>query len=118
MDLVNKVNKPISSTFAEIKQGLDPACTYMIFEKPERTKKSIALREILSTFSLLKKEIFEHEFYHDEVGGKYYLVVKLDTDETDSIKQELLNSRLPKEIAFYVYENRPEMHKVKPCSNK
>ena len=107
MDIVNKVNKVTSSTFAEIKQSLDSAYSYMIFEKSEVSKKGNEFKEIISILSCFEKSVLECEVHRDKAGGNLMLLVKLDPKNGTKMSQEFFNIRLPKDTTFYVYGSLP-----------
>ena len=94
---------PVDSSFKEVKRNLDPGYGYMIFEEPLEYPNSVLLKQVPELLSQVEKGVLEHTFYRDGAGGKLYLVVKLDPDETDNISQKFLNTTLPKETTFYVY---------------
>jgi len=100
-------NHPISSTFAEIEQTLDPDYSYMIFEKAAGSEESNEFKEIISILSRFEKDVLECEVQRDKAGGNLMLMVKLNPKNGAKISQEFLNIRLPKDTTFYVYGSLP-----------
>ena len=101
-------NHTISSTFAEIKQSLDPDYSYMLFEKPVGSAEGNDFQEIIAMLSRFEKEVLECEVQRDKGREGLALLVKLDPKKMDKISEEFLNIGLPKDVTFYVYGSRPE----------
>jgi hypothetical protein len=92
----------ISSTIEQIKHDLDPAFSYIIFERAGPASK-VTLREIFDALNHLNMSIHELKTFHDRAGGKMLLVAKFDPGRTDSIMEEIFNAGLPKDVIFYGY---------------
>ena len=98
--------KPMSLSFAEIKGSLDPACSYLVFEKAIGYGEGGEFQEITEVLSQLKERVLEREFHRDETTGLLLLVVKLDPEQEDKTMEELLEIGLPEDISFYYYRKR------------
>lgn len=96
-------HKPDSPVFEKIKQTLDPAYNYMIFEKATNSNDEDEFQEIFDTISHLKLRNFEWKIHHDKVKGVALLVIKVDPDRPDKILEKLLTIGIPKDIIFYSY---------------
>jgi hypothetical protein len=97
---------PVDSSFKEVKRNLDPAFGYVVFEEPLEPPNRFLLKEVPALISEVDKGIIEQTLYRDKTGEKLYLVVKLDPDEVEDIKQKFFNIRMPKETAYCVYGRR------------
>ena len=97
---------PVDSSLEEVKRNLDPAFDYVVFEEPLDLPNSVLRKDALALLSKTEKGVLEHRFYRDEIGGKFYLVVKLVPGETNIISKKFLSMTLPKETIFYVYGRR------------
>ena len=95
------------SSLAEIKQTLDPAYSYIVFEKAAGTGKRVEFKEIIQVLSLFKRGILEQEIHRDEGRERLLLVVKIAPEEMNKIKEELLKIRLAEDITFYIYGSHP-----------
>ncbi len=95
--------KPNSPVFEKIKQTLDPAYNYVIFEKATGPNDEDAFPEIFNAISHLKLEYFEWKIHHDKVKGVALLAVKIDPGRPDKILEEFLNIGIPKNMTFYSY---------------
>lgn len=95
--------KPDSPVFEKIKQTLDPAYNYMIFEKATNSNDEDEFTEIFDAISHLKLRNFEWKIHHDKVKGVALLVIKVDPDRPDKILEKLLTIGIPKDIIFYSY---------------
>jgi len=100
-------NNPHDSILAKIKQTLDPAYSYIVFEKAAGTGKSDEFNEIIPVLSLFKRGILEQEIHRDEARGRLLLVVKVAPKEINNIKEEFLKIKLPEDITFYLYGSHP-----------
>ena len=92
--------KPVSSCSEAVKRKLDPAFSYMIFEKAGGESEFQQVVDILLKLDLI---IHEMKFFLDEAKGKLLLVVKFDPGPTDKIMQEFLSVGLPEDLTFYAY---------------
>ena len=101
----------IPTSFEEIRNGLDPFYSYMIFENDEKSGKSVEFLKIKAVFEQHEKGVFEQILYQEKTTGRVLLVIKLNPDLAVMIKQEILNINLPKNIAIYFYSNNREGQK-------
>jgi len=101
--------KPNSLVFGKIKQTLDHAYSYVIFEKATGSTDEDDFQEIFDAISRLKLGIFEWKIHYDKANRIALLVVKVDPDRTDKILQEFLNIGTPRDITFYSYGSRIEV---------
>jgi hypothetical protein len=92
----------ISSTFEQIKQDLDPAFNYIVFERVGPVSKT-TLREVFEALNRLDMSIHELKAFYDRAGRKMLLVAKFDAGRTDRIMEEIFNAGLPKDVIFYGY---------------
>jgi hypothetical protein len=92
-----------SFTFEKIKQGLDPAHSYMIFEKVIEDAAESAFKEVFQALSRMDFGFYERQVLRDEARGRLLLIVKFGPGRIDSIMQEFLNIGLPEDITFYAY---------------
>jgi len=106
MNVPPKVNSPV---FEKIKQTLDSAYSYVIFEKSSGSPDEGEFREVFDVISRLKLGIFEWRIHHDKIRGVAILVVKIDPGRTDKILEEFINIGIPKEFTFYSFGSRIEV---------
>jgi len=103
MNVQPKLNSPV---FENIKRTLDPAYSYVIFEKTDGSPDEDEFREVFDVILRLKLGIFEWRIHHDKARGVAILVVKIDPGRTDKILEEFINIGIPKEFTFYSFGNR------------
>jgi hypothetical protein len=101
--MMNVRAKPDSLIFEKIKRGLDPAYSYMIFERLAEASAENAFREVFEALSLMDFGFYERQVLRDEARRRLLLVVKFGPGRTDNIMQEFLNIGLPEDITFYAY---------------
>ncbi len=97
-----KKGHPESATFEKIKKGLDPAFRYVIFEKDGLLEKN-AWIGLYASLGGLDLPILELKTFEDPGRGKMLLVARFEAGRTDTIIEQILSARLPKDIIFYVY---------------
>jgi hypothetical protein len=95
------------SSFAEIKQNLDPASCYLIFETFAEFGKIEAFEEILANLSSFEKEMDTHGIYYNDIHKRLMLIIELSPKRKDQIINRIVNERPPENIAFYIYGSRP-----------
>ncbi len=95
--------KPDSISLEKIKRGLDPAYSYMIFERQTGANAANAFREVFEALSRIDFGFYERQILHDDAEGRLLLVVKFGPGRIDNTMQELLNIGLPDDITFYAY---------------
>ena len=93
---------PVSATFEKIKQRLDPAFSYVIFEKDGAADKNPWI-ELYASLGGLNLPVLELKTFEDPGRGKVLLVARLEAGRTYAIMEEMIGARLPKDIVFYVY---------------
>ena len=95
--------KPISPAFEEIKRNLNPAFSYMVFERSTGSDESWDFSKIFEILSRLKRKALENKIYQDQSTGSHLLMVKMEPKETEGIMQEIFKIGLPKDFTYYVY---------------
>lgn len=95
--------QPLSSGFEKIRQELDPAYSYMVFEKIAGSGEDPEFCRVIDILMRLDLNIHEKKLFPDSTGEKWVLVVKLDSGRADKIMQEFLSLGLPEDITFYAY---------------
>jgi len=98
--------KPPSSSFERIREGLDPACSYVIFEKSAGSGKDPEFSEVVRILEKLGLSVHQTRAFRDEAREKLLLVVKFDLGRVDEIVQEIVSVGLPDEVTFYAYGSR------------
>lgn len=102
----SKQNSPI---FEKIKQTLDPAYSYVIFEKADKSTEEDKFRDIFDAISHLKLDVLDWKIHYDKVEKIALLVVKVNPSRTDKILEEFVNAGMPKDIIFYSFGSRIEV---------
>jgi hypothetical protein len=95
--------KPDSFTIEKIKQGLDPAHRYMIFERAAEAGAEAAFKEVFEALVRMDLGFYERQVLRDEARGRMLLVIKFAPGRIDNIMQEFVNIGLPEDITFYAY---------------
>jgi hypothetical protein len=93
---------PDSVAFEMIKQRLDPAFSYVIFERdgPHEKNAWIGLYASLSGLNLPVLELLTFE---DTSRGKMFLVAMFEAGRADTIMEKIICARLPRDMVSYVY---------------
>ena len=101
--------KPNSLIFGKIKRTLDPAYSYVIFEKATGSTDEDKFQEIFDAISRLKLGILDWKIHHDKIERIALLVMKVNPGRTDKILEEFVNAGMPKDIIFYSFGSRIEV---------
>jgi hypothetical protein len=85
-----------------VKRKLDPAFSYVIFERdgPCESNAWIGLYAALGGLNL---PILQVQSFEDPEAGKMYLVATFEPGRADVIMEEIIQSRLPRDLVSYVY---------------
>jgi hypothetical protein len=98
---VSDETEPI--TFEKIKRGLDPAHSYMVFERFVGEGAGEAFKEVFEALCRMDFGFYERQMLRDEARGRVLLIVKFGPGRIDNIMQEFLNIGLPEDVTFYAY---------------
>jgi len=101
-----KLNSPV---LEKIKQTLDPAYSYVIFERSSGSTDEDEFQGVFDIISRLKLGNFEWKIHYDKTKGVAILVVKIDPGRTDKILEEFINMGIPKDFTFYSFGSRIEV---------
>jgi hypothetical protein len=93
--------EPVLCNFEEIKRQLDPAYSYMIFEKFSESGDQAEFQQIFDNLRQLDLTIHEWGCFRDEAEKILRLMVRFDPGQTSQIMQDVLNLGLPDGITFY-----------------
>ena len=100
---MKKTAKPHSPVFEKIRRSLDPAYSYLIFEKAFSSVDKDVFHNIIHGIAQLNLGIFDTKIHHDKLIGLSLLVVKVDPNRADHIMQDLLNAEIPDDMTFFSY---------------
>ncbi len=103
--------KPVLSSFAEIKKGMDPAFGHMIFESVSESPEPSDFNDFRRIFSQHPGDVCEETCYKDESAGRLLLMVKLRPEKMESFKQKLLSVKLPEHMIIYMFSDN-KLHPV------
>ena len=92
----------VSVTLEEIKQGLDPAFSYVIFEKDGLAEKN-AWIDLYASLGGLNLPILDVMTFEDTSRGKMLLVAVFEAGRADTIMDKIICARLPRDMVSYVY---------------
>jgi hypothetical protein len=95
--------EPDSFSFEKIKRGLDPAYSYIVFERCTEASAESAFREVFEALMHMDFGFYERQVLHDKALGGLLLVIKFGPGRSDKIMQAFMNTGLPKDIIFYAY---------------
>jgi len=95
-----------AASFEEIRESLDPECSYIILERVVRSEEDRDFEAITHLLSCFEDAIFDRRVCYDRRRGCLSLVVKLDPLRLDGIVEECLSEALPRDITCYVYADR------------
>ena len=98
----NRKGHPVSVTLERIKQGLDPAFSYVIFERDGLAEKN-AWIELYASLGGLKLPILDVLTFEDTSRRKMLLVAKFEAGRADAIMDKIICARLPRDMVSYVY---------------
>jgi hypothetical protein len=93
----------IYCNFEEIKQQLDRAYGYVIFEKSIQSGEKAEFQQVIAVLKQFDLNTDEFKFFWDENRGILMLLVRFDPGQTNRIVQEFLSIGLPDGITFYAY---------------
>ena len=93
---------PASATLEKIKQDLDRAFSYVIFEKNGTAEKNPWI-ELYASLGGLNLPVLELKAYEDASRKKVLLVARFEAGRTDTIMEEMIGARVPGDVTFYVY---------------
>lgn len=97
---------PQASSFEEIREALDPACSYIILERAAALKEERDCTTITHLLSAFEDAILDRQFLYDAGRNCVFLVLKVDSARLDAMVAEFLTEDLPTDITFYVYADR------------
>ncbi len=100
---MKKTSKPQSPVFEKIKRSLDPAYSYLIFEKVFTSVDKDVFHNIIHSIARLNLGFFDSKIHHDKHLGLSLLVVRVDPNRADHIMQDVLNAGIPDDMTFFSY---------------
>jgi hypothetical protein len=100
---MKKAPRHHSPVFEKIKRSLDPAYSYLIFEKAFLSGDNDVFQSIIDGIRRLGLGIFDSKIHHDKNLGLSLLVVKIDPRRADNIMQDILNIGIPDDMNFFSY---------------
>ncbi len=96
-------NGPLEKNFLWIKQNLDPAKSYIIFENDLKNTNTSIFGSSRITFTCLKKE-YNLCRVIDKNLLREYLVVSVEPGNEERILGRIMGSGFPKGMVYYLYK--------------
>ena len=96
------------SVWEKVRQNLDPAFSYVVFEKAGRKENADEFQLILAILSRLTRPVRDWKLVCDAEAERLFLVVRLAPGPADDIVQELVQLGLPKNTTFYAYASQTQ----------
>jgi len=97
------------STLEMIKKKLDPAFSYVIFEKDGLNEKN-AWIGLYASLGGLNLPILDVLTFEDTSRGKMLLVAMFEAGRADTIMEKIIRARLPRDMVSYVYGTSGQDH--------
>ena len=95
-----------SLSFENLKRGLDPAYSYIVFERQAEAHPDSAFREVFEALTHMDFGFYEQQVLRDQIRGCLLLIIKFGPGRSDKIMQAFLDLGLPEDITFYAYGSR------------
>jgi hypothetical protein len=92
-------------SWAEIKGRLDPAWSYVVIETAAMTPAADVFRTIATVLEGHAVGIRSQEICRESASGKLLLLVQLDPNKAEAVKDVLLDPRLPPSVTVYFYNH-------------
>jgi hypothetical protein len=92
-----------TASLESIKQRLDPAYCYIVFEKAADPVEESPFGEVLAMLDRLGRVVRDLKLFQDDRKGSVLLVAKFDPGRTDRIVEEILDAGLPGDVVTYAY---------------
>lgn len=99
---------PTSKSFAEIRQTLDPCCSYIIVEGSLSGVSEEAIRQAFRRLPLRDDDIKDARMYHESKTGQPILVARLVHGSETNIREKLLSQGIAGHMTLYYYGNSPQ----------
>ena len=93
-------------SFQTIKQGLDPAFSYIVFERTVVRGADASFDDVFDTLSALQKPDTVWRIYTDKIERILWLVIQMVPEHAEDIMNEVLETALKKDLKYYYYRNR------------
>lgn len=90
-------------SFENIKRGLDPAYSYIVFERRGEAQVEMAFREVFEALAQMDFGFYERQVLRDQARGCMVLIIKFGPGRSDKIMHAFLELGLPEDITFYAY---------------
>lgn len=96
------------STFEAVTRELDPASSYVIFEKESREGDSSEFGEVMEMLARLNLPVRSTDCRVDVQQGKILLIVRFDSGRADEILQQCMEAGIPGDVLLYAYGSHVE----------
>lgn len=94
-------------SWAEIKDRLDPAWSYVVIETAAASPSANVFRNVTALLAEHVAAVRAPEICRETSSGKLLMLVQIDPDQTDAVKRKLLDSKLPPSATVYFYDCCP-----------
>ena len=98
-------NNAILSSFEEIKRNLDPAFSYIVFERDLGLNEGKGFSEVIQALSCLRKKDLGWQIYNDEARGIDFLLVKMEPGQDELIMKKIVDTGLPQDFICSFYKS-------------
>jgi hypothetical protein len=102
---MNRFSPGEACSWIEIKRRLDPAWSYVVIETTAATSGADIFDSIVTLLSEHADGIRSQEICRERESGKLLLLVQLNPNKAEAVKEVLLDPRLPPSVTVYFYNH-------------
>lgn len=104
-------------TWADIKDRLDPAWSYVVIETTAATPSTDVFRTVTALLAEHAADIKTQEICRETSSGKLLMLVQINPEQTDAVKRKLLEPKLPPSATVFFYDCCPPENDFSRCSS-
>lgn len=93
----------MSPSFQDLKARLDPASSYVIFEKPVAAHAPLEFAAVAELLRPYEGVLVSREMHYDGAAARLFFIVELAQQGAQQVQEALLQARLPRDIVMYLY---------------
>ena len=94
-------------SWSDIKRQLDPAGSYIVIETAAVSSSAEVFRTITAIVAKDAATIRKQEICREASSGNLLLLIQIDPEQTEAVKNSLLSPNLPSSVTVYFYDPAP-----------
>jgi len=102
------IHSPQVKSFSEIRQNLNPCCSYIILEGEAGANAAEEIQAAFGRLPMEAEDILEMQLYREAQSQRLLLVARLASGRGEFVKERILSRQIAPNLTLHYYGRSPD----------